>query len=239
MSRQIPPRRSKISTVEVVGMLGTPYSMFSWIQSRDRQHALGAAARYCRRDPRPCRRAGRTRRSGSAAASAGARRGDPRSGAAARPGRESAPAPGRFDERVVADRRGSFRELEPAAAVAVEVGERRREEIGSLVQRSSTIVSRARCEARPGPRPAWETWRRARSGSRFGSSSEHGTEPCSYLPSPPRGFRRCVLRQRLLPPIPAISGAAVSHDDLVLEARDGNRFAAFAARPTSPAAPES
>jgi carboxymethylenebutenolidase len=34
-----------------------------------------------------------------------------------------------------------------------------------------------------------------------------------------------------LPPIPAISGAAISHDDLVLEAKDGNRFAAFAASP--------
>jgi carboxymethylenebutenolidase len=33
------------------------------------------------------------------------------------------------------------------------------------------------------------------------------------------------------PPIPAISGAAVSHDDLVLEAADGNRFAAFHATP--------
>src|SRR5579859_6348821 len=33
------------------------------------------------------------------------------------------------------------------------------------------------------------------------------------------------------PPIAPISGAAVSHDDLVLEARDGNRFAAFAALP--------
>jgi carboxymethylenebutenolidase len=33
------------------------------------------------------------------------------------------------------------------------------------------------------------------------------------------------------PPIPAISGAAVSHDDLVLEASDGNRFAAFQATP--------
>src|SRR5262245_51311922 len=33
------------------------------------------------------------------------------------------------------------------------------------------------------------------------------------------------------PPIPAISGAAVSHDDLVLEAADGNRFAAFQAAP--------
>src|SRR5205823_6671022 len=32
-----------------------------------------------------------------------------------------------------------------------------------------------------------------------------------------------------LPPVPSISGAAVSHDDLVLEAADGNRFAAFAA----------
>jgi carboxymethylenebutenolidase len=34
-----------------------------------------------------------------------------------------------------------------------------------------------------------------------------------------------------VPPIPVISGAAVSHDELVLEARDGNRFAAFAALP--------
>ena len=34
-----------------------------------------------------------------------------------------------------------------------------------------------------------------------------------------------------LPPIPVISGAAVSHDELVLEAGDGNRFAAFAALP--------
>ncbi len=33
------------------------------------------------------------------------------------------------------------------------------------------------------------------------------------------------------PPIPPISGAAVSHDDLVLEAPDGNRFAAFLATP--------
>jgi carboxymethylenebutenolidase len=37
------------------------------------------------------------------------------------------------------------------------------------------------------------------------------------------------------PPIPPISGAAVSHDDLVLEAFDGNRFAAFAATPDEPA----
>jgi len=33
------------------------------------------------------------------------------------------------------------------------------------------------------------------------------------------------------PPIAPISGAAVSHDELVLEARDGNRSAAFAATP--------
>jgi carboxymethylenebutenolidase len=38
-----------------------------------------------------------------------------------------------------------------------------------------------------------------------------------------------------LPPIPVISGAALSHDELVLEARDGNRFAAFAALPDDPA----
>ena len=33
------------------------------------------------------------------------------------------------------------------------------------------------------------------------------------------------------PPIPAIAGAAVSHEDLVLDAQDSNRFAAFAATP--------
>jgi carboxymethylenebutenolidase len=37
-----------------------------------------------------------------------------------------------------------------------------------------------------------------------------------------------------LPPIPVLKGAAVSHDDLVLEAEDGNRFAAFLARPEEP-----
>jgi carboxymethylenebutenolidase len=34
-----------------------------------------------------------------------------------------------------------------------------------------------------------------------------------------------------LPPVPVIAGATVSHEDLVLEAADGNRFAAFAAAP--------
>ena len=33
------------------------------------------------------------------------------------------------------------------------------------------------------------------------------------------------------PPIPPLSGAAVSHQDLELEAADGNRFSAFAAAP--------
>ena len=37
------------------------------------------------------------------------------------------------------------------------------------------------------------------------------------------------------PPIPPLIGAAVSHDDLVLEAPDGNRFAAFLATPEEPA----
>jgi carboxymethylenebutenolidase len=36
------------------------------------------------------------------------------------------------------------------------------------------------------------------------------------------------------PPIDAIAGAAISHDDLVLEAADGTRFAAFAAAPDEP-----
>ncbi|MGZ4382150.1 MAG: dienelactone hydrolase family protein [Gaiellaceae bacterium] len=37
-----------------------------------------------------------------------------------------------------------------------------------------------------------------------------------------------------LPPVPAIRGAAVSHDDLTLLASDGARFAAFAATPDEP-----
>ena len=37
------------------------------------------------------------------------------------------------------------------------------------------------------------------------------------------------------PPIPPISGAAVSHEDLTLEAADGAAFAAFAATPDGPA----
>src|SRR5438128_12548325 len=37
-----------------------------------------------------------------------------------------------------------------------------------------------------------------------------------------------------VPPIPALSGAAVSHRELELEAADGNRFAAFAAEPDEP-----
>jgi len=37
-----------------------------------------------------------------------------------------------------------------------------------------------------------------------------------------------------LPPVPAISGAAVSHDDVVLESRDDNHFAAFLATSEEP-----
>jgi carboxymethylenebutenolidase len=37
-----------------------------------------------------------------------------------------------------------------------------------------------------------------------------------------------------LPPVPAIAGAAVSHEELVLEAADGAEFAAFAAQPDEP-----
>jgi carboxymethylenebutenolidase len=36
------------------------------------------------------------------------------------------------------------------------------------------------------------------------------------------------------PPIPVVSGAALFHEELALEARDGNRFAAFAALPDEP-----
>ena len=43
-----------------------------------------------------------------------------------------------------------------------------------------------------------------------------------------------MLRPRLAPADPRALGAAVSHDDLVLEADDGNRFAAFSATPDEP-----
>ncbi len=36
------------------------------------------------------------------------------------------------------------------------------------------------------------------------------------------------------PPIPVLSGGALTHEDLVLESGDGNRFAAFAALPDEP-----
>ena len=37
-----------------------------------------------------------------------------------------------------------------------------------------------------------------------------------------------------LPPVPAVRGAAVSHDDLTLQSSDGTRFAAFLATPDEP-----
>lgn len=37
------------------------------------------------------------------------------------------------------------------------------------------------------------------------------------------------------PPIPVLAGAAVDHEDVVLESADGTRFAAFVARPAEPA----
>ncbi|MBA3736356.1 MAG: dienelactone hydrolase family protein [Actinobacteria bacterium] len=37
-----------------------------------------------------------------------------------------------------------------------------------------------------------------------------------------------------VPPIPVIRGAAVSHEDLILDSRDGNSLAAFAATPEDP-----
>src|SRR5205823_9099348 len=59
-------------------------------------------------------------------------------------------------------------------------------------------------------------------------------------PSPSRGSR-CRLWAELmcfeldsLPPVPRIAGAAVSHNDIELEAADGNRFAAFEATPDEP-----
>ena len=40
-----------------------------------------------------------------------------------------------------------------------------------------------------------------------------------------------------LPPIPVIAGAAIDSEDLVLEAADGNKFAAFSARASEPLGP--
>ena len=76
-------------------------------------------------------------------------------------------------------------------------------------------------------------------------SRPHRESPRSALrhcrtPAPAPGRRRPRYRLAMcfeldsLPPIPVISGASVSHRDLVLEARDGNRLAAFAAMPDEP-----
>jgi carboxymethylenebutenolidase len=50
-------------------------------------------------------------------------------------------------------------------------------------------------------------------------------------PPPSRILRRMCFDIDSTPPIPVLSGAAVSHDDLTLIANDGNEFAAFRATP--------
>ena len=57
--------------------------------------------------------------------------------------------------------------------------------------------------------------------------------------SEPDSAGACASTSTRSPPVPVIAGAAVSHDDLTLEAADGNRFAAFAAVPDEPSAPGS
>ena len=60
----------------------------------------------------------------------------------------------------------------------------------------------------------------------------------SRLTRPPRGALSCRAvchDPDSGPPIPPIAGASVSHDDLVLEAADGNGSRAFAAGPDAPA----
>ena len=52
--------------------------------------------------------------------------------------------------------------------------------------------------------------------------------------NPLRFCRRMCFDLDSAPPIPVIAGAAISHEDLELEAADGNSFAAFAARPDEP-----
>src|SRR6266545_6893703 len=74
--------------------------------------------------------------------------------------------------------------------------------------------------------------------TRRSASTAAATSPEPFPSSPFR--RRCRVSGVVcfeldsLPPIPVISGAAVSHEDLVLEAADGNRFAAFYAAPDEP-----
>jgi carboxymethylenebutenolidase len=61
--------------------------------------------------------------------------------------------------------------------------------------------------------------------------------PCEFKQGP---VAATILAVRMcfeldsLPPIPVIAGAAVAHEDLVLEAADGNEFAAFMALPDEP-----
>src|SRR5205085_6133027 len=69
--------------------------------------------------------------------------------------------------------------------------------------------------------------RRATDGERLGRRRLHGPDDAVIVAA-------MCFELDSLPPIPALSGAAVSHRDLVLEAADGNRFAAFEATPDEP-----
>ena len=80
-SRHMPPLRSSTSATVVVGMLGTPYSTLSWIQSQTACDPLGAARRLAEQLPGALREGCPTRTAGSPAASAGARAAAPRCGA--------------------------------------------------------------------------------------------------------------------------------------------------------------
>ena len=94
---------------------------------------------------------------------------------------------------------------------------------GGRRRRSPRRSSTATLVARPRALPA-RPLRRRRRLPRDASSSRRTLQA------------RCASTSTRSPPIPVIAGAAVSHDDLVLEAADGNRFAAFAAQPDEPAA---
>ncbi len=96
-------------------------------------------------------------------------------------------------------------------------------------EESADLVAQARGGGRDRARPS-----RARARARIGRLVERRERP--RAPARRRcKVAACASTSTPRRPIPPISGAAVSHDDLVLEAPDGNRFAAFLATPEEPA----
>src|SRR5918994_88152 len=107
----------------------------------------------------------------------------------------------------------------------------------------SCVNSASPSKSQNAPR-ASEWYQRESSAFRTNQPSPLATTPASVSSSGASGtIGASLVRGRVAgmcfeldssPPIPVVRGAAVSHDDVVLESVDGTRFAAFVANPDDP-----